>query len=124
MAWNDPDGNERDPGASAATNKARPTSTKSSARCRTSSAACSAERGGGGESNGSGGGDSAVVWGFAGLLLAAFLVWEMVYRIGPAEAGVVMRFGKYVTTLQPGPHIRLPRPFEEVVKVNIERIRP
>jgi membrane protease subunit HflK len=34
-----------------------------------------------------------------------------------------MRFGQYVTTLQPGPHIRFPRPIEEVVKVNVERIQ-
>ena len=47
----------------------------------------------------------------------------MVYRIDPAERGVVMRFGKYVTSLQPGPHIRLPRPIEEVIKVNVERIQ-
>ena len=47
----------------------------------------------------------------------------MVYRIDPAERGVVMRFGKYVTSLQPGPHVRLPRPIEEVIKVNVERIQ-
>ena len=34
-----------------------------------------------------------------------------------------MRFGSYVTTLQPGPHIRFPRPIEEVIKVNVERIQ-
>ena len=51
------------------------------------------------------------------------LGYEMVYRIDPAERGVVMRFGKYVTSLQPGPHIRLPRPIEEVIKVNVERIQ-
>ena len=34
-----------------------------------------------------------------------------------------MRFGKYVTSLQPGPHVRLPRPIEEVIKVNVERIQ-
>jgi membrane protease subunit HflK len=36
---------------------------------------------------------------------------------------VALRFGKYVTTLQPGPHLRLPRPIEEVRKVNVERIQ-
>jgi modulator of FtsH protease HflK len=51
------------------------------------------------------------------------LSWEMVYRIDPAERGVVMRFGKFVSVLQPGPHIRFPRPVEQVVKVNVERIQ-
>ena len=59
----------------------------------------------------------------AGVLFALILGYEMVYRIEPADRGVVMRFGKYVTTLQPGPHIRLPRPIEEVIKVNVERIQ-
>ena len=59
----------------------------------------------------------------AGVLFALILGYEMVYRIDPAERGVVMRFGKYVSTLQPGPHIRLPRPIEEVIKVNVERIQ-
>ena len=56
-------------------------------------------------------------------MLFLLLGYEMVYRIDPAERGVVMRFGKYVTSLQPGPHIRFPRPIEQVVKVNVERIQ-
>lgn len=59
----------------------------------------------------------------AGGLFVLLLGYEMVYRIDPAERGVVMRFGKYVTSLQPGPHVRLPRPIEEVIKVNVERIQ-
>jgi membrane protease subunit HflK len=58
-----------------------------------------------------------------GILLLGLLSWEMVYRIDPAERGVVMRFGKFVSVLQPGPHIRFPRPIEQVVKVNVERIQ-
>ena len=58
-----------------------------------------------------------------GALFVLLLGYEMVYRIDPAERGVVMRFGKYVTSLQPGPHVRLPRPIEEVIKVNVERIQ-
>ena len=40
------------------------------------------------------------------ILLTLLLGYEMIYRIDPAERGVVMRFGKYVTSLQPGPHLR------------------
>ena len=57
------------------------------------------------------------------MLAFALLTWEVVYRIDPAERGVVMRFGRYVATLQPGPHIRFPRPIEDVIKVNVERIQ-
>jgi len=63
----------------------------------------------------------------AGLLLvAALLAWlayDSVYIIQPAERGVVLRFGRYVTTLQPGPSIRLPRPIEFVERVNVDQIR-
>ncbi|MEN9727316.1 MAG: FtsH protease modulator HflK [Pseudomonadota bacterium] len=58
-----------------------------------------------------------------GILVVLGLVYEMFWRIDSAERGVVLRFGKYVTTLQPGPHFRLPRPFERVIKLNVEQIR-
>ena len=35
----------------------------------------------------------------------------------------MLRFGKYETTLQPGPHFRFPRPIENVIRVNIDQIR-
>ncbi len=46
------------------------------------------------------------------------------WRIEPAERGVVMRFGKHVDTLLPGPNFQLPRPIDEVITVNVEQIRP
>ncbi|MSR15681.1 MAG: FtsH protease activity modulator HflK [Gammaproteobacteria bacterium] len=66
---------------------------------------------------------SASVWVLVGVLAVLVLGYEMFWRIDSAERGVVLRFGKYVTTLQPGPHFRLPRPIEKVIKVNIEQIR-
>ncbi|MBM4228480.1 MAG: FtsH protease activity modulator HflK [Gammaproteobacteria bacterium] len=58
-----------------------------------------------------------------GIIVVLGLVYEMFWRIDSAERGVVLRFGKYITTLQPGPHFRLPRPFERVIKLNVEQIR-
>ncbi|RMD78036.1 MAG: FtsH protease activity modulator HflK [Gammaproteobacteria bacterium] len=60
------------------------------------------------------------------LLVAALLAWlayDSVYIIQPAERGVVLRFGRYVATLEPGPSIRLPRPIEHVERVNVDQIR-
>lgn len=61
------------------------------------------------------------------MLVAAVLVtWvalDSVYIIQPAERGVVLRFGKYVDTLQPGPSVRLPRPIEQVLRVDVDQIR-
>ncbi|MCP4356347.1 MAG: FtsH protease activity modulator HflK [Proteobacteria bacterium] len=52
---------------------------------------------------------------FAGLWLASGF-----YKIAPGEEGVVMRFGKYIQTTQPGLNYHLPAPIETVVKVNTQ----
>lgn len=65
----------------------------------------------------------AVVWFIGGAVLLGLLVMEMFWRIQPAERGVVLRFGEHVATLQPGPHLRFPRPIENVIRVNIDQFR-
>lgn len=55
------------------------------------------------------------------IVLAIWLVYDATYVIEPAERGVVLRFGKHVDTLQPGLMVRMPRPFEKIVRVNVER---
>ncbi|MCP5199035.1 MAG: FtsH protease activity modulator HflK [Gammaproteobacteria bacterium] len=119
MAWNDPDGDDRDPWGNRRNDQGPPDLDEVVRKMQQKLGGLFGGRGGGSGS----GGENAAVWAVVGVLALALLAWEMVYRIDPAEAGVVMRFGKYVTTLPPGPHIRLPRPIEEVVKVNIERIQ-
>ncbi|MEX2480955.1 MAG: FtsH protease activity modulator HflK, partial [Gammaproteobacteria bacterium] len=124
MAWNDPDDKERDPWGKQRNDQGPPDLDEIVRKMQEKlSGLFGGRRGGGGGSDGGSGGDSTVLWALAGIALVVFLAWEMVYRIQPAEVGVVMRFGQYVTTLQPGPHIRFPRPIEEVVKVNVERIQ-
>lgn len=118
MAWNDPDGNDRDPWGNRRGDQGPPDLDEVVRKMQ--------ERLGGlfgGRPGPSGSGDNTLVWGIIGLVLLGLLGWEMVYRIEPAERGVVLRFGQYVTTLQPGPHVRFPRPIEEVRKVNVERIQ-
>jgi membrane protease subunit HflK len=81
---------------------------------------------GGPTSSGPTGGGKAAGLGGAGLIGAALVMWllyDMVHIINPAERGVVMRFGRYVTALQPGLNIRFPRPIEQVVRVDVDRIR-
>ena len=73
---------------------------------------------------GRGGGEgSAGVWLVGLLVLAAYLVWDMCYIIQPPERGVVLRFGKYAATLEPGLTLRLPRPIEFVEVANVDQIR-
>ncbi len=61
-----------------------------------------------------------------GLLLAlALLVWlaSGFYIVDAGERGVVLRFGKYLETTDPGPRWHLPYPFEDVETVNVEQVR-
>jgi len=81
--------------------------------------------GGKGGSGGSGAPKSGASGIFVLVIIAA-VVWvavDSVYIIQPAERGVVLRFGKYVDTLMPGPSIRLPRPIEQVIRVDVDQIR-
>lgn len=118
MAWNDPDGNDRDPWGNRRGDQGPPDLDEVVRRMQEKLGGLFGKRPGPSSS-----GDNALIWGIVGLVLLGLLAWEMVYRIEPAERGVVMRFGQYVTTLQPGPHVRFPRPVEEVIKVNVERIQ-
>ncbi len=45
-----------------------------------------------------------------------------IYIVQPAERGVVLRFGAYSETTQPGPHWHIPFPIESVIKVDVDRI--
>lgn len=82
--------------------------------------------GGGGSksgSSGSAGSGGGLSIGF--LVLAAVLVWGLmnsVHVLDASEQGVVLRFGKYNRTLDPGLQFTLPQPFEELTKVNVSEI--
>jgi membrane protease subunit HflK len=58
----------------------------------------------------------------AAVLAVLWLAYDMTYTIQQAERGVVLRFGKYADTMQPGLNFRLPRPIERVYKVDVKKI--
>ncbi|BBP03461.1 protease modulator HflK [Sulfuriferula plumbiphila] len=67
-------------------------------------------------------------FGAAGLgIVAAIIVavWlaSGFYIVNTGERGVVLRFGKFIETTQPGPNWHLPWPIESVQVVNIEQVR-
>lgn len=70
-----------------------------------------------------GNGSSALIVGLIIIILVVFALYDMIYFIDQQERGVVLRFGAYHKTWQPGLNIRLPRPIEDVKIVNVERIR-
>ena len=54
-------------------------------------------------------------------LAALLLVLTAYYQVEPEEVGVVQRFGAYVRTSGPGPHLKLPFGAESVTKVPVQR---
>lgn len=54
------------------------------------------------------------------LLIAAALT--AFYSIGPDEAGVILRFGKYVRTTTPGLHMKMPLLVERAIPIKVKRI--
>jgi membrane protease subunit HflK len=74
----------------------------------------------GGSSGGSGAGGILSIVVVAALL---WVGWNSVHIIDQAERGVVLRFGKYNRTLEPGINVTLPSPIESLDKVNISNVR-
>src|SRR5512143_2434162 len=81
---------------------------------------------------GGGGGEGFPTGGMAGggnllglLIGALVLVWVAsgFYIVDTGQRGVVLRFGKYVETTEPGPRWHLPWPIESREIVNIDQVR-
>jgi membrane protease subunit HflK len=58
-----------------------------------------------------------VVLGLAVLLL----LWGSFYQIAPEELGVILRFGRFVRTSEPGLHMKLPLGVERLLRVPVQR---
>lgn len=82
--------------------------------------------GGSGGGASSGGGRDFRIPGGAGLLVVlALLLWlaSGFYIVDAGERGVVLRFGKFLESTEPGPRWHLPYPMETVEVVNVEQVR-
>lgn len=58
------------------------------------------------------------------VLGALLIIWLLsgIYIVNPDEQGVVLRFGKYNRTVDPGPHYALPEPLETVYKPQVTQV--
>ncbi|NNM00441.1 MAG: FtsH protease activity modulator HflK [Gammaproteobacteria bacterium] len=120
MAWNEPDDNDRDPWGGRRGDQGPPDLDEVVRRMQEK---LGGMFGRGRPSNRTGGGSNQFSWVLIIIAAVLYLAYDMFYRIDAAEQGVVLRFGRYVDTLQPGPHLRFPRPIEYVVKENVAQIR-
>ena len=53
-------------------------------------------------------------------ILILILLFSSIYQIGPEEIGVILRFGKFIRTTDPGLHIKIPF-IESLTKVPVQR---
>ncbi|STX28048.1 protease subunit HflK [Legionella beliardensis] len=57
------------------------------------------------------------------VLLILFILWALsgIFIVDPAEQAAILRFGKYIKTVGPGPHW-IPRLIDSKIVVNVERV--
>lgn len=82
--------------------------------------------GSGGKSSGAGGmgsGGTGGILAIALVVLGLWVAWNSVHIVDESERGVVLRFGEYTRTLPPGLNFTLPRPIEQVEKINVSTVR-
>ncbi len=78
-------------------------------------------RGGGGGGGFEALGGNLIGWGLA-LAVGAWLIFTSFYRVDAQERGVVLRFGRFVETTEPGLHFKLPFPIDSVILRKVEQI--
>ena len=117
MAWNEPGGNKnQDPWGNRGNNQGPPDLDEVLKNFQKKLNGLFGGKGGGGSSSGSANG-----MGFGVVIAIILAIWMVTgfYKVEEAERGVVMRFGQHVDTTQKGLHWHMPRPIENVIKVNI-----
>lgn len=56
-----------------------------------------------------------------GAALVAVLLFTSFYTVEPEEVGVVMRFGRFIDTTDPGLHLKIPFGIDQVILVPVQR---
>jgi membrane protease subunit HflK len=54
-------------------------------------------------------------------VVVIILLAGSIYQISPEEIGVILRFGKFVRTTDPGLHLKFPLGIEKLIKVPVQR---
>ena len=117
MAWNEPGRNKnQDPWGNRGGNQGPPDLDEIIRKFQDKLGGLFGGSGGGGRGSSSAGG-----LGFGLVFVVILAIWMMTgfYKVEEAERGVVLRFGQHVDTTQKGLHWHLPRPIENVEKVNV-----
>lgn len=125
MAWNEPGGGKQDPWGNRGGGNQDQGPPDLDEVLRKFQKTVGSIFGGGGDDNGTSGNQGGM-GGLVVLLIAAIIIWALydsIHVIQPAERGVVMVFGKYTQTLNPGLQFAPPRPIGHVIRVDVEQKR-
>lgn len=127
MAWNQPGGGgNRDPWGGRNGQQGPPDLDEVVRKLQARLSGLFGGRSGGGGGGGSGGSSMPSLGGagLAAILGVVGVAWVLagIYIVEPAEEGVVLRFGEYHLTTDPGPHWA-PYLIDQVENVNVEQIR-
>jgi membrane protease subunit HflK len=123
MARNEPGGNNRDPwgGSGGGRDQGPPDLDEVIRKLSDKLGGLLGGKGGGGGRTGLSAGSSGI-WLIVAIILIGWIL-SGIYIVDEGKRGVVLRFGGYVDTTLPGPHWRLPFPFESHDIVNVEERR-
>ncbi|MES9969825.1 MAG: FtsH protease activity modulator HflK [Candidatus Thiodiazotropha sp.] len=124
MAWNEPGGNGKDPWSGKGGDQGPPDLDEVVKKLQDKFGGIfgggKPSRGDSSIGGGSGPGSKSI-----GVIIAiGLIVWILsgIYIVEPAERGVVLRFGAYSETTEPGPHWHIPFPVERRILVNVDQI--
>src|SRR2546421_8826792 len=62
-----------------------------------------------------------LIAGIAAIILLIVLAWTSCYTVQAESEGVVLRFGKFLKTVEPGLHFKLPLGIDDVIVVPTRR---
>lgn len=65
---------------------------------------------------------SGIAWAIVGAVFLLVLIFTSFFTVEPDEQAVVLRFGKYASTEEPGLHFKLPFGIDEAIKVKTKLI--
>ena len=119
MPWNSPGNNNEDPWNRNSNNQGPPDLDEIFQNLSRKFGGIFGGKGGG---SGSSAGGSGI--GLVAIIVVAF-IWGLtgVYKITEGEAGVILQFGKYKETTDPGLHWHYPYPIEELRRVDMQQVR-
>src|SRR5690606_30835120 len=119
MGWNEPPGKDRDPWGNRGGGEGPPDLEEMLKRM---------QQGLGGvfgrKPSGVGGAPgSPFIWLLVAIVVIMLLLFDMTYFIDEQERGVVLRFGRFARTIEPGLNIQYPSFIDRVIRVNVGQVR-